>query len=576
MALSDITNTSSGKKVKKRLSDGSFKEYSYKTCRKTMELHFQNDSLKLQFETKLAAVKELVGNKANLSFVMNSVLDNFLSTKSKATENQQEETSCQQHEINKTEDVFHDEIFIGNIQSVVDFPSKIEDHARECVYPLRMRDISRTGHVIHVEYTCSSGHTIRWTSSEHVNGNLIVNYRMAMAYLCSGMMPLQYEKLSKFAKFGMTSQRFRTNVLHSMGIITNLLRKTSVNLARSEEKDMSEDGSISIMTDARHACRKNSYHTDHVALGQRTHKVVDIQHITKTDERCSQKHEQIGCTKMYECFDEAGINVSNHAHDRNMAVNKIVKAREGTINTNERWHAAKPITKVISKIGKGMKKAMGTSWHPQLRDKGAEIRNHVYWAIENCQQNGQRMRELIDVCVLHFQNIHNQCDATSDCRRHDHVPSSTIITDPTAVQLLRKTLHDLTVYKNAEDYMMSKDTYYIESFNNTCLIYLDKRIHYKNQMYQLRSDLAVLDWNEHVGRGHTSIYRNVRAQHNRRQAGKKTYVAKTYYFVQDIWEHILDFLRAENDIRGQAMSDSEEEEDDDNIDNSDDSDSDND
>ncbi len=39
-----------------------------------------------------------------------------------------------------------------------------------------------------------------------------------------------------------------------------------------------EDG-ISIMTDARHSCRKNSFHTDHLARGQLSHKIDDVQHI---------------------------------------------------------------------------------------------------------------------------------------------------------------------------------------------------------------------------------------------------------------------------------------------------------
>lgn len=67
----------------------------------------------------------------------------------------------------------------------------------------------------------------------------------------------------------------------------------------TEEKD---EG-ISIMTDARHHCRKNSFHTDHVALGHYTHKVLNIQHITKQHEKSTQKHETVGCERMYEEFD---------------------------------------------------------------------------------------------------------------------------------------------------------------------------------------------------------------------------------------------------------------------------------
>ena len=85
---------------------------------------------------------------------------------------------------------------------------------------------------------------------------------------------------------------------------------------------------------------------------------------------------------------------------------------------------------------------------------------------------------------------------------------------------------------------MARATYYIESYNNSCLIYLDKRIHYQNKMYVLRRDLSVLDWNEHVDRPYTSSYRRVRPDHMGRRSGKKRYKKKTYEFVKNILEHL--------------------------------------
>ena len=107
------------------------------------------------------------------------------------------------------------------------------------------------------------------------------------------------------------------------------------------------------MTDARHACRKNSFHSGHIAIGQRTHKIVDVQHITKQEETSSQKHEALGCRKMYDEFDRVGIKVKDHAQDRNSAVNKQVKERQGTTNSNDPWHGVKPIKCSFKKIGWG-------------------------------------------------------------------------------------------------------------------------------------------------------------------------------------------------------------------------------
>ena len=106
---------------------------------------------------------------------------------------------------------------------------------------------------------------------------------------------------------------------------------------------------IFIMTDARHNCRKDSYHTDHLAIDQLKHKIVDPGHITKADDHCSQRHETFGCDVMYRDFDKLGIEVVDHTHDRNMSINGRLKTRE-TNNSNDRWHVTKGISSAIKKI----------------------------------------------------------------------------------------------------------------------------------------------------------------------------------------------------------------------------------
>jgi hypothetical protein len=41
---------------------------------------------------------------------------------------------------------------------------------------------------------------------------------------------------------------------------------------------------IDIMTDARHGWRKNAKDTSVVAIGEKTHKVLKCEHVTKTDD----------------------------------------------------------------------------------------------------------------------------------------------------------------------------------------------------------------------------------------------------------------------------------------------------
>ena len=68
------------------------------------------------------------------------------------------------------------------------------------------------------------------------------------------------------------------------------------------------------------------------------------------------------------------------------------------------------------------------------------------------------------------------------------------------------------------------------------LVYLDKRIHLKTRTYEMKRDLAILDWNEHVDRPFTSRCTKQRVQNCRINLGNKRYKKKLYTFVPHVRE----------------------------------------
>lgn len=70
-----------------------------------------------------------------------------------------------------------------------------------------------------------------------------------------------------------------------------------------------EDDGITIMTDARHGWRKNAKDSSIVAIGEKTHRVIKSEHVTKQDDHVSQRHEKIGTERIYEFLDEQGVDV---------------------------------------------------------------------------------------------------------------------------------------------------------------------------------------------------------------------------------------------------------------------------
>ena len=99
---------------------------------------------------------------------------------------------------------------------------------------------------------------------------------------------------------------------------------------------------------------------------------------------------------MYENFDREGIKIIDHAHDRNSSVNKQVKDRQGTTNSNDPWHGTKPIKCAFKKIASGSRANIGRTWHPELSDKGSKFRNQGNRSMEHC--NGNAVKLLCETC----------------------------------------------------------------------------------------------------------------------------------------------------------------------------------
>jgi hypothetical protein len=261
------------------------------------------------------------------------------------------------------------QLYVGDDKSVHNFNDIHNAHQAICTCPLLITDITRQEHVLQCKLYCKTGHVYNWASSTPLGTNYRVNYRLFIAYLCSVITPIQYERFSDFAKFGILTDYFLRTKIRFISTIVELLLKTSVRCALNDELHASDEDGICIMTDARHACRKNSYHTDHVALGRHTRKVVDYQHINKLEDNVTQRHEAIGCSRMYDAFEDNNIKVKEHAHDRNLSINRQIKDKDGVHNLNDRWHVTKPITKGFKKLGKGSQKTLELLGIPNWRTK---------------------------------------------------------------------------------------------------------------------------------------------------------------------------------------------------------------
>ncbi|KAL5469081.1 hypothetical protein EMCRGX_G030274 [Ephydatia muelleri] len=80
-----------------------------------------------------------------------------------------------------------------------------------------------------------------------------------------------------------------------------------------------------------------------------------------------------------------------------------------------------------------------------------------------------------------------------------------------------------------------RDTYWVESFNHQLLTYLPKRIHFHTKTFEMRMNLAVMDWNENCQRMATSHHEYTDVRRPDHHSTYNVLVKKTYRFVNNIW-----------------------------------------
>ncbi|OWF46804.1 hypothetical protein KP79_PYT22279 [Mizuhopecten yessoensis] len=128
--------------------------------------------------------------------------------------------------------------------------------------------------------------------------------------------------------------------------------------------------------------------------------------------------------------------------------------------------------------------------------------------MKNCNGDPEILKRNLLNIIEHYKGNHAGCYAESRCRKDkNYEPSRQILSDAVATKLLFKVLTSFVLYKSPHDFVLARDTFYVESFNNVMNIFYDKWISFSDKQYETRSELAVCHWNTNVDRKYTSINR---------------------------------------------------------------------
>ena len=217
----------------------------------------------------------------------------------------------------------NDDLSVCMQSSLSHLVKQVYDHSQKCCKKLDIQKVKKINHVTSFSLTCEDGHSKTWTSSPHAEGGkFVANLRMAHGYFTSGMLPVQYRKFCEAANLGMLGDKSIAEMQKTYGEVVEKLVVTSQDDALLEEMAATSlkcEGvaeGIDILTDARHCWRKNARFSDIVCIGDKTHKVLKVETVSKEDERCSQKHELLGVKRVYKYLEDKDCNVVTHSHDR--------------------------------------------------------------------------------------------------------------------------------------------------------------------------------------------------------------------------------------------------------------------
>ncbi|KAL5509808.1 hypothetical protein EMCRGX_G005238 [Ephydatia muelleri] len=165
-----------------------------------------------------------------------------------------------------------------------------------------------------------------------------------------------------------------------------------------------------------------------------------------------------------------------------------------------------------------------------------KYRDVVKGIVETSMQDAIENVKALPDYVDKGEGDHSGCPSESLCCLPGYRPQKQLLSNSAAISALKSGLKRTSIYRYAEHYSRCRDTYWIESFNHQLLTYLCKGVHFGEETFAMRMNLAVLDWNENVRRAVTSERHYLNARRPDRHAPSRVLVEKTFTFVQNIWE----------------------------------------
>ena len=370
-------------------------------------------------------------------------------------------------------------------------------HCSRCGSPSEIQKVSSSGAAVLVTTECQDGHNIVWSSLQEDAGNKAI----AASILLSGSSYAPFRESMDIAKIQMFGKSFFYETQNHLlfPAINNVYQKKRREIYERTKKQ----SKIELVGDEQ--CDSPGFSATfgtYTLMNEVNDEIVDffICHVRNAGN--SQGMEKYGLKFLLRYLHQHGLNVNTLTTDQHVQVRKFLRTEYPDIcHQFDVWHRSKNLKKKLEKLAK--KKAF-VDIQPWIKS----IINHFWWACCNCDGDVTKLEDMWTSVLYHIRNVHRWKGAKSSYKSCSHPKLSVrdrlakkwLKKNSTAFSALENIIRDEKLLKDLPNLVKFKHSGNIEVFHNLKLKYCPKRLAFSYKGMYARTQLAVLDHNENLGR----------------------------------------------------------------------------
>lgn len=187
--------------------------------------------------------------------------------------------------------------------------------------------------------------------------------------------------------------------------------------------------------------------------------------------------------------------------DENQSVMKMVREEfPNLVHEADPWHLRKSILKKLLAAAGKRRNALLMKWIPS-------IKNWLWTAMKSCNGDGELLVEFWRSMAYHIRGQHSWKDDASYSKYHQcphkDLSSANIAFLPIesdAYTAFMEIVEDVSIHNRLRRCTSFLQTSLLESFHSLLCKYLPKDLRFTGVAFDVRSKLAIIDWNENVDR----------------------------------------------------------------------------